>query len=403
MSAIAFAVALGVGVVAPAIPLLSKHFGLDAAAAGLIVSSFSLVRLIFGPLGGGLADRMGERCTLIVGLVVVALSSLLAGLSANFSQLLVFRAVGGIGSALFTVAATVLVIRAASAHVRGRAMGMYHAGFMAGGIAGPAAGGAVLAMSLRAPFFLYAGIIAIAILIAVLALRRSGSAAPQAAGTSEDPGARGVGEGGEAQESSAEAQTTELRFSEAFRSPSYVSALASNLTLGFTIVGMRSVLVPLLLTSMGTGPQWIGAALGTLAAVEVIVIYPAGHLTDTVGRRFGVLTGSLLCAIGMAALIWVPNPVMVIADMVVLGIGSAFLSTAPGALAADALQGRGGRMVAGFQMPNDLGVVLGPLTVGLLVDHGSFGLAFAVGAGSLVVCGSLALRIQPDVPSASRK
>src|SRR5262249_56464616 len=69
-----------------------------------------------------------------------------------------------------------LLIRVARQHLRGRAQGVFAGGFLIGSIAGPALG-VVAAWSLRAPFFLYAGTLAVAGAIAWGALRHSELAA----------------------------------------------------------------------------------------------------------------------------------------------------------------------------------------------------------------------------------
>src|SRR3954467_890736 len=103
LALVAFCVALGFGIVVPAVPLFALQFGVGPTAAGAVVSAFALMRLLSGIGGGRLVDRAGERVALIVGIVVVAVSSLFAGLAVNYPQLLIFRAIGGIGSAIFPI------------------------------------------------------------------------------------------------------------------------------------------------------------------------------------------------------------------------------------------------------------------------------------------------------------
>ena len=131
------------------------------------------MRLLSAFAAGRLVDRVGERAALLAGLTVVAVSSLLAGLSATYPQLLVLRGVGGIGSAVFTIAATSLLLRLATSAQRGRTQSVYRSGFLIGGIVGPGFGGAVLGISLRAPFFLYAGTLLLAAVAAATLLPRA--------------------------------------------------------------------------------------------------------------------------------------------------------------------------------------------------------------------------------------
>src|SRR4051794_10749210 len=156
LALVAFCVALGFGIVVPAVPLFALQFGVGPTAAGAVVSAFALMRLLSGIGGGRLVVRAGERVALIVGIVVVAVSSLFAGLAVNYPQLLIFRAIGGIGSAIFTIASTSLLLRVASAAQRGQTQSVYRGGFLLGGGHRPAVGGAGLRLSVRGPLFPFA-------------------------------------------------------------------------------------------------------------------------------------------------------------------------------------------------------------------------------------------------------
>ena len=157
LAVVAACVALGFGIVAPSIPVFAKSFGVSNFAASSVISVFALMRFVSAFAGGRLVDRFGERLVLATGIGVVGVSSAMAGFSHSFVQLLVLRGVGGAGSALFSVSSTSLLLRVARPEQRGRASGTVQAGFLIGGIAGPAVGGPLSEWSLRAPFFVYAG------------------------------------------------------------------------------------------------------------------------------------------------------------------------------------------------------------------------------------------------------
>src|SRR4051794_33659006 len=254
LALVAFCVALGFGIVVPAVPLFALQFGVGPTAAGAVVSAFALMRLLSGIGGGRLVDRAGERVALIVGIGVVAVSSLFAGLAVSYPQLLVLRGVGGIGSAVFTIASTSLLLRVASAAQRGQTQSVYRGGFLIGGIIGPAFGGAVIGISLRAPFFLYAGTLALAMFVAATMLPK---------GPLRDETAQvslGVGEDDGVPQASV---PTVVRTSlpTALASPAYQAALAGNFAVGFSVLGVRSTVVPLLVVErLGLDAGWIGAA-----------------------------------------------------------------------------------------------------------------------------------------------
>src|SRR4029450_1799486 len=84
LAVIAFVVALGFGIVAPAIPLFARAFGVGTTAVGLAVSAFAFFRFVSAFSGGTLVERFGERVVLSAGLLVVAVTTGLAGLAGNF-------------------------------------------------------------------------------------------------------------------------------------------------------------------------------------------------------------------------------------------------------------------------------------------------------------------------------
>src|SRR5580765_8391947 len=78
---VAFMVALGFGLVLPAIPLFAREFGVGKTAAGAVVSAFALMRLLAAPFVGRVVNAIGERVVLAIGIGVVSVSSLLSGLA----------------------------------------------------------------------------------------------------------------------------------------------------------------------------------------------------------------------------------------------------------------------------------------------------------------------------------
>ncbi|HET8559321.1 MAG TPA: MFS transporter [Marmoricola sp.] len=393
MCGVAFCVALGFGVVAPAIPLFATEFGVDATAAGAVVSAFALMRFVSGLGAGRLVDWMGERASLVLGLAVVAVSSLLAGLSQSYDQLLVLRGIGGVGSAVFGVASVSIVLHVATQRIRGRAMSVYRSGFLLGGIVGPAAGGAALGISLRAPFFLYAGTLALAGAVALVFLGRSSRRA-----VVREPDAAPPTQGAAPPADSPRGAEPGLR--EVMRTVEYQAALVTNLAVGLAVFGLRSALVPLLFVqALHTSNSFVAWAFLVSAVVQTALMLPAGRWSDTAGRRPALVTGAFVSAAGLTLLAVGGSVWLAMVAMAVFGAGSAFLGSAPAALVGDVAGKRSGTVVAVFNMASDLGAVVGPVLAGFLVDHGSFAAAFGLGAAVVALAGVLGLRLPGGPPA----
>src|ERR1700742_4337436 len=132
--AVAFFVALGFGIVAPALPVFARDFGVSRAAAGAVISLFAVMRIVGAFPAGIVINQVGERIVMATGIAIVAVSSVLAGLAQTYGQLIALRGVGGLGSAMFSVSALSLLVRLVPNQQRGRAMGMWQGGFLIGGI-----------------------------------------------------------------------------------------------------------------------------------------------------------------------------------------------------------------------------------------------------------------------------
>lgn len=377
LTSIAFAVAIGFGIVAPVIPLYAREFGVGAALAGAVVSVFAGMRLVSALLGGRLVDRFDERSVLTAGLLIVAVSSLFAGTAQSYGQLLVMRGLGGVGSAMFTVSAFALMYRVVDPGLRGRAAGLIQGGFLLGGVAGPAFGGLLAEVSLRAPFFVYAGTLGVAAVISWWALRRAAIVRRNDGGDYDAP-----------------APTTSLRT--ALRSRAYIAALVTQLGTGWAMFGIRSSLIPLFVAdSLGLSARWVGIGFVVSAAVQGALLIPAGRFVDTVGRRPAMIGGGVVGTVSIAMLaVWPTQPGFLL-SMALYGAGAALLGTAPAAVVGDVVGSRGGTVVAVSQMASDLGAIVGPLVAGLLAQSGSYTLAFAVTA-AVVATGALVSTTMPE-------
>jgi MFS transporter, DHA1 family, multidrug resistance protein len=376
LAAVAFCVAVGFGVVAPAIPVFAHDFGVSRAAVGAVLSAFALMRLASAMGVGRLVDAIGERVVLATGIAVVAVRSALAGLAHSYLQLLILRGAGGIGSAMFSVSAMGLLLRVVGPAHRGRSVGLFQGGFLLGGISGPAIGGPLAAWSIRAPFFVYAATLVAAGLVAMLGLRAT-PLAPKPSKTDVD-------------------QPRRTGLLDALRQRPYRAALVANLADAWAAMGVRNTLVPLFVVeTLHRGTGWVGIGFTLVAATNAAVLMPAGRLVDERGRRPVIVAGCVLSGAAMVILATTPNIVGYVVAMLVFGVGSGLLDVAPAAVVGDVAGARGGTVVAAFQMAGDGGSVSGPVVAGWVADSWSFGTAFWVTGAVLAGAATLAARA-PD-------
>jgi DHA1 family tetracycline resistance protein-like MFS transporter len=377
----AFLIAIGYGLVAPTLPVFVRSFDVGITAASLVISIFALSRLLFAPMSGRIVGRFGEVPTYIAGLAVVALSTGACAFAEEYWQLFALRALGGVGSTMFTVSALSLLIRLAPVRMRGRASGLWATGFLLGNIVGPLVGGGLIAVSLRAPFLAYAAMLVVVVGVAGLLLRgRSGGSGP------------------------VEAAEPPARFRDALGHRTYRAALVASFANGWAVFGVRVALVPLFVVeAMGQPDAWAGIALAVFAAGNAATLPLAGRLADRRGRRPPALVGLAVSAAATGVLGFLTAPPLFLAASLVAGMGSGLVNPPINAAVADVIgsRGRGGTVLAGFQMSADLGAIVGPVLAGALAEVVGYPAAFAVtGAVALVALGCW-LRAPETLPTAS--
>ena len=361
----AFVIALGFGLITPVLPQFAQSFGVGATASAVVVSVFAFFRLVFAPAGGSLIVRLGERPVYLAGLLVVAASTAATAFAQSYWQLVVFRGLGGIGSVMFTVSATALVVRLAPPSIRGRVSSAYGSAFLIGGIGGPAVGGALGGLGLRVPFLAYAAALVLA--AALVAIFINGHALRPPADTPVLP---------------------VMTAREGLQDSAYRAGLASAFANGWANFGVRNAILPLFVAAnIGKEPWLAGAVLAIYAGANAVGMNVAGRLSDRRGRRPFIIGGLAVAGVATIATgLATTFPVLVLFS-VIAGVGSGALNPAQQASMADVI-GRdrnGGPALAAFQMSADAGAIIGPIVAGALVDSGSYALAFgATGLLSLL-------------------
>lgn len=373
-----FFVAVGFGIIAPTIPLFAKSFGVNNAQVGLIISSFALARFASGLFAGKLVDKFGERIVYTTGVGFVAISSFAAALAQNYEQLLIYRAAGGLGSSMFSVAAGSIILRAVDDTRRARAQSLYNGSFLLGMMAGPVIGGFLTAISLRAPLLIYAFMLVISSAAGGFLLRNSALAArPTEKNTKEK---------------------TSLR--DALSSKPYLIALVISFCSASIFFGMsRSILPLFMVEDLKSTASFLGVGFTIASIVQGILLLKAGSLSDKNGRKYSAIIGSSLVTVSVVILIFTYQPWMFLISMAVSGVGAAFLSTTPSAIVGDVMKGKGGQVIALFQMSGDAGAMVAPIALGFIADHYGFRPAIAVSAALMFVALIAATKLPETRPS----
>jgi MFS family permease len=178
-------------------------------------------------------------------------------------------------------------------------------------------------------------------------------------------------------------QTT---LSQAFRLRPYQIALMLAFINNWILFGLRSSILPLFVTEkLNSTAAIAGLGLTIGALVQGAFMLKAGKYSDQKGRRAALLFGSAFVLFGILMLAFTTNVWLYVISMALFGLGGAYVGTAPGSVVGDIIRGRGGQVIAAWQMAGDAGMIFGPVIVGLLTDLFSYQVAFLVSAGIWVI------------------
>jgi len=132
---------LGFGILIPILPAFAtKVLGVDEAAIGIAIASYSFIQFIFNPVLGKLSDKYGRKPVIVFCLIVNALGYVIFAFTSSYLLLLLSRVVAGIGGSSISVAQA-YIADVTTKENRSKGMGLIGSAFGLGFVFGPLIGG----------------------------------------------------------------------------------------------------------------------------------------------------------------------------------------------------------------------------------------------------------------------
>jgi EmrB/QacA subfamily drug resistance transporter len=132
--------ALDSTIVATAMPAIAHTFGGLGSYSG-VITAYLIASTVALPIGGRLSDVYGRKRFMIVGMAWFTVASLLCGLAGSMMQLILFRALKGLGAGVMQAAATTTIADLFPPARRGRVIGLLTTISVMASVAGPLLGG----------------------------------------------------------------------------------------------------------------------------------------------------------------------------------------------------------------------------------------------------------------------
>ena len=345
-----FVVMLGYGVVIPIMPFYVEHMGAGGMELGLLVASYAVMRLIFGPIWGSLSDRIGRKPILMIGILGYAVTMVWFGLATQLWMLFAARILSGILSSATAPTTMAYISDSTPEKERGGGMGLLGAAGGVGTILGPALGGYMAGASLATPFFIAAGMSVLSLALAWIFLPES-----------LPSGERKVPE-------SKQGKMQMHIWMQALRGPLSILFILTFISTSGLMV-FASIFGLFGLERYGFGPEEVGVTMMVLGLVSAIT---QGGLAGPLTRRWGdeiVIQGGLLAtALGFGLMLLAKNTLAVMLATAFFGLATALQIPALTALTSKRATIPQGMAMGLSNSFVSLGRIMGPLLGGYLFD-----------------------------------
>jgi ACDE family multidrug resistance protein len=175
---------MGIGLVDPILKPIADNLNATPSQVSLLFTSYMAVMGVAMLITGVVASRIGPKRTLLVGLAIIIAGAGLAGLSDTILGIVGWRALWGLGNALFIATALATIVNSAKGSVA-QAIILYEAALGLGIAVGPLVGGVLGSISWRGPFFGVSALMAVALVVTTFLL--PSTPRPKRATTLADP------------------------------------------------------------------------------------------------------------------------------------------------------------------------------------------------------------------------
>ncbi|MEW2482907.1 MFS transporter [Mycobacterium sp. NPDC049093] len=358
---------MGIGLVDPILKPIADNLNASASQVSLLFTSYMAVMGVAMLITGVVSSRIGPKRTLLLGLVIIIAGAGLAGMSDTVMEIVGWRALWGLGNALFIATALATIVNSAKGSVA-QSIILYEAALGLGIAIGPLVGGVLGSISWRGPFFGVSALMAFALVITAFLL----PATPRAerATTLADP----------------------------FRALRHRGLLGVAVTALFYNFGFFTLLAftpfPLDMTAHQIGLIFFGWGLA-LAFTSVVVAPRLQHRFGTV--RVLILNLIAFTAVLAAMAVWTDSKTVLASGVVIAGLFIGINNTLITETVMKAAPVERGVASAAYSFLRFGGAAVAPWLAGVLGEQISVHLPYWVGAGAVLAGAGVLFLTRPHL------
>lgn len=334
---------IGLGMLSVVLPLAMVDFGFGYGAISAVLGAVGVGSAIAAVPSGSLVAHLGERRTMVTGLVGVVLSFLGLALSERPVALVALQFAAGASMVAMRIAAQTLITHTVVAEHRGRTLSMMGGIRRFGMFVGPLLGGVSIEWLGFSWSLVICGLLPTVGLLPLLSAQS-------------------------------------LRYGVDVVRPSPVSirralalhwrkllAVAAGPVLIMAVRRGRGVVLPLMAEELDVGPVLVGLVVSVGTGADLLLFPLAGYIMDTFGRLRAIVPAFGLMSLGLMLLAGAQGAAEVVVAGVIIGLGNGLSAGSMLTLGSDLAPAESpSQFMAGFAALQDWGMVLGPTLVGVV-------------------------------------
>ena len=346
---------LGQGMVFPTIPMLASSFEVSAGLAVQVVTAHALGRTIILIPAGLLLDRYGAKTAMLAGSALVLCGAFVTAVTPFFGLLFLGQFFAGVGDSVWTMGREVSGVEMVEPQQRGRLLSGFMGVKSAGMAIGPVAGGIIAQwVGFRMVFVVYTAAALVVFVTSVLARKE----------------AVRVHVGKIAWWGKVSDVLPDLR-------ATFVMLVFATFSMQMYRTTLQGMLPLYAGVELGFSAAQVGSLFGVSGLFVLLMILPAGFITDRVGRKYASVPSTALPGIAFLALPFASTLPQLVMIMILIGLAQGMSLGALAVSTYDVIPDSArGRLQGLRRTVGESGAVMGPLLGGWLVGLVSAGRTF---------------------------
>ncbi|MFT4217019.1 MAG: MFS transporter [Micropruina sp.] len=357
---------IGFGAIVPLVPLTARALGASIAEAALVVALMGVGSLIGALPAGVIADRFGEKKSLVGALFVDVACLLTCVFAPNTWVLAGAVFVTGLSGSMLSLARQSYLTVAVGLEYRARALSTLGGVFRIGSLVGPLMGAAVVSVwGLQAAYLVASGT---SLLAAIVTLALPDLPVPE-----HEPG-------------------QPVRLAQVLRRHARTYATAGTGAAALMLVRTsRDALLPLWCEQIGLDAAATSLIFALSSGIDMTLFYVGGSVMDRFGRRWVSVPAMVIMGLCFALLPLAHSLLAVAVFAALLGLGNGISAGVVMTIGSDASPAVGRpQFLAGWRLTSGIGQAAGPLLVTAIAAVAPLAAAaLAVGAIGLTGAGWL--------------